>query len=69
MIGLTVKTFKNDRAYSKEKKFDSLYLHFETMLRFSGDNLCTTLLLNLEASAGTGFWILDFGFQIPDSYF
>ena len=34
MIGLTVKTCKNDRACSKEKKFDSLYLAFETMLRF-----------------------------------
>ena len=43
MIGLTIKTFKNDRAYNKEKKFDSLYLHFETMLRFSGENLCTIL--------------------------
>ena len=41
MIGLMVKTCQNDRAYSKEKKFVSLYFDFETMLRFSGDNFCT----------------------------
>ena len=63
MIGLMVKTCKNDHAYSK-KTFDSLYLDFETMLRFSGDNFCTILLLNLEDSSGSGFWISDSGFRL-----
>ena len=34
MIVPTVKKIQNDRPRSKENQFDSLYLAFETMLRF-----------------------------------